>query len=224
MKAHNLYLNCLKQPHLLIGGSTGSGKSVLINGIIHTALCFCPDDKLLILIDPKRVELKEYRKLPHTLRYATEPDDAVRALQAGVNIMNARYKRMRGKKTDEPHVYIIVDELADLLQSTSKAEKLITTIGRLGRAANIHLILATQSPNRRVITAEIKTNMTSRIALRCEEAIESRQIINQKGAELLPRYGYGLFRSPDTIGKAELIEVPYVTDGERLERIRMWLK
>lgn len=217
---YRLFLHCLEQPHLLIGGSTGSGKSVLINGIIHTLLHFPPENKQMILIDPKRVELKEYKKCKHTLLYATEPQEAVKALKGGIRLMDKRYRRMSGKRSTEAHIYIIIDELADLLQQSKEVESLITTIARLGRAANIHLILATQSPNRRVITAEIKTNMTSRIALRCEEAIESRQIINQKGAESLPQYGYGLYRHPQAVGGATLIQIPYITDSERQAVIR----
>ena len=222
--AHNVLLDMLDQPHLLIAGSTGSGKSVLINSLIYAALYRCPGTLQLVLIDPKRVELKDYTTLPHCIKYASEPHQITATLAGCVELMEARYKRFIAgqKRSTEPHIYIIIDEFADLIQTADKAaENHITRLARLGRAANMHLMLATQSPSRQVITAPIKSNLTSRVALRCEEAIESRQVINSKGAEALPAVGYGLYRTPKYRIPA-LIKIPMTDPADLADRVRWW--
>jgi S-DNA-T family DNA segregation ATPase FtsK/SpoIIIE len=145
-------LDMLKQPHLLIAGSTGSGKSVLINSLIYTALYRSPNRCRLILIDPKRVELIDYKQLPHTIAYASEPPDIAATLVRAVDLMEQRYKRMqavRTKKSTEADIFIIIDEFADLM-TTQKRQTMpnIIRLAQLGRAANLRLILATQRPTR----------------------------------------------------------------------------
>lgn len=216
-------IDMLTQPHLLIAGSTGSGKSVLINSLIYTALYKSPLRCQLILIDPKRVELIDYKHLPHTIAYASEPSDIVAALTAAVSIMENRYKRMQAariKKSTESEIYVIVDEFADLM-TTQKRETmpLIIRIAQLGRAANIHLVIATQRPTRDIINGQIKVNIDTRVALRCPTAQDSRNIINAKGAETLPRYGYGYYLTPSG---CELVKIPMTPPEAIAERVQWW--
>lgn len=216
-------LDMLEQPHLLIAGSTGSGKSVLLNTLIYTALYKAPHRCRFILIDPKRVELIDYKELPHTLIYASEPPDIAAALVYAVEVMEERYKRMqaaRQKKSTEPDIFVIVDEFADLM-TTQKRETMpqIIRLAQLGRAANLHLIIATQRPTRDIINGQIKVNLDSRVALRCPTAQDSRNIINTKGAETLPRYGFGYYLTPKG---CELIKIPMTPPEAIAERVQRW--
>lgn len=215
----------LEQPHLLVAGATGSGKSVLINSIIYTALYKDPSRLQLVLIDPKRVELIDYKHLPHTLRYASEPRDIINTLKWCVDEMERRYKEMQRfhqKKFDGSNIYIFIDEFADLM-TTQKKETLplLQRIAQLGRAANIHLIAATQRPTKDIVNGQIKVNMDSRIALRCPTAQDSRNIINVNGAEQLPRHGFGYYLTPE---RFEKVPIPYITDEELRERVKWWTK
>lgn len=225
--ASNNCLDMLKQPHLLIAGSTGSGKSVLINSLIYTALYKPPTECLFVLIDPKRVELVDYKNLPHCAMYASEPKDIVNAINKTVEFMEERYKCMQAaglKKSNEADIYLIVDEFADLM-TTQKRETLapLQRIAQLGRAANIHLILATQRPTKDIVNGQIKVNMDSRVALRCPTAQDSRNIINTKGAEMLPRFGYGFYLTPETM-QPELIKITMTSPEELAARVQWWIK
>lgn len=122
-QAQNFAIDALNQAHLLVAGSTGSGKSVLINNLIYTALYKSPNDIALILIDPKRVELVQYKPLPHCIAYASEPDDIIFTLRQSVQLMEQRYKRMQKlgiRQSTEAHIYIIVDEFGDLMTVNRK--------------------------------------------------------------------------------------------------------
>lgn len=212
-----LYDDILKQPHTLIAGSTGSGKSVLINGLIYDCIFDPPNQKQLVLIDPKRVELIQYKPLPHTIAYASEQREIKQLIDYCVQLMDYRYQIMqyqRLKKSIDPHVYIFVDEFADLI-TTQKRDviKPLCRIAQLGRAANIHLILATQRPTRDIIDGQIKVNIDSRVALRVPTRQDSRNIINAAGAELLPKYGKGFYLTPDTM-QPVLVDIPYIPDDE----------
>lgn len=223
--AANLCLSMLDQPHILIAGATGSGKSVLINSTICTALYKAPEQLRLILIDPKRVELVKYKTLPHVIRYASEPADIADTLTRCVDLMERRYKAMqrRGEvQSKEEHCYIVIDEFADLM-TTQKRQTLpnLCRIAQLGRAANIHLIIATQRPTRDIINGQIKVNLDSRIALRCPTAQDSRNIINIKGAETLPRHGYGYYLTAEGL---QLCKIPFTDPAELAARVRWWTK
>ena len=225
--APRLCLNMLKQPHILIAGSTGSGKSVLINSFIYTALYNAPTQTQFILIDPKRVELYSYKVLPHTRIYASEPPEILGALNAAIDTMEQRYKIMQAagqKETSAPDIYVIIDELADLF-TTQKRETtpLIARLAQLGRAAHIHLIAATQRPTKDIINGQIKVNLDSRIALRCPTAQDSRNIINIKGAETLPRYGCGYYYTPETMQPIK-VNIPYTSADQIAERVQWWTK
>lgn len=219
-------MDMLQQPHLLIAGSTGSGKSVLINSLVYTALYYAPTEKQILLIDPKRVELFEFLRLPHCIGYASEPDQITNALAWAVSLMEYRFNIMRAeqlKKSREPDIYIIIDEFADLIITSKKRVlPLLSRLTQLGRAANIHTILATQRPTRDIISGQIKVNVDARVALRCPTAQDSRNIINVKGAESLPRYGFGYYLTPETT-EPTLISIPYTEPDAMRYRLNWWL-
>lgn len=193
-----LFVDMLEEPHLLIAGATGSGKSVLENGLLHTALYQSPTQTQFILIDPKRVELIDYKKLPHTLKYASEPAEMIQALNYAMEITENRYKAMQArhiKEWDGGHVYVVIDELADLMTTARNlVQPIIQRIGQIGRAAKVHLLACTQCPLAVVIPTPIKVNFTGIVGLRTATAQHSRNIIDMNGCELLP--------NPRTTGKA----------------------
>lgn len=224
---YNHIEHMLNENHLLIAGCSGSGKSVLINTLIHTLLLNSPVTTELILIDPKRVELISYKKLPHCIRYASENAQIIDALNYAVNTMELRYKTLqkkKQKKSTESDIYIVFDEFGDLITTNKKeVEPLIIRLAQLGRAANIHLILATQNPSRKVITAGIKVNVDAAVALRCREPLESRMIIGCKGAELLPKHGQAFYLSPDYL-QPQLVNIPLTPETEIKKRVEFWRK
>lgn len=220
---YKLYLDALDQPHLLIAGATGSGKSVIINGLIYTALHRLPLDRpggaQGILIDPKRVELVQYSRVPHTIKYASEPAQILGALRLAMSITEDRYKRMQARRLRKypgGDVYVIIDEFADLMTTDARTVKpIVQRLAQIGRAARVHIILATQTPISKVLPTEIKCNFDARFGLRTRSAQDSRNILDRPGLELLPRYGQTIYRTPagDT-----LYNVPYYSDAE-LQRI-----
>ena len=196
--------------HTLIGGCTGSGKSVLINSFIGYEYQTYPSDRF-IFIDPKRVELIKYRDTRPCFLYASENVDIINALKKAIDVMETAYKEMQAKglnESDKAHLYVVIDELADLMtQRDVRAVifPMLQRIAQLGRAAHIHLICATQAPSRKVIPAELTLNFTMRIALRCATAIESKQVLNGfDGAELLPRYGECLINLDGRLFKGDI--------------------
>lgn len=218
-------LAILNQSHVLIAGATGSGKSVLINTILYNTLLFSPFEKQLILIDPKRVELLDYAYLPHTLTRATEPEQIENALKSAVNLLERRFREMERKRLKQypgSDVYIIIDELADILTTQKRRVlPLLQRIAQIGRAARIHLIMATQRPTKDILSGQLKVNIDCRIALRCAEKQDSRNIIERPGAELLPRYGVALYRSPEYIDPIQ-IEIEMTPQSKIAERVEFW--
>ena len=225
--------NIAKMPHLLIAGTTGSGKSVCMNSIIISLLYKAgPDDVKLIMVDPKMVELGIYNGIPHLLiPVVTDPKKAAGSLQWAVTEMLRRYKMMSdlgvrdlesynsivtaeegGKKL--PTVVIIIDELADLMMVAAKeVEDSICRIAQMGRAAGMHLIIATQRPSANVITGLMKANIPSRIAFSVASAMESRIILDTMGAEKLVGKGDMLY-APIGSGKPLRVQGCFVTDTE----------
>lgn len=186
-------------PHLLIAGATGSGKSVAVNGIIYNLLCSrSPFDCNFVLIDPKKVELIQYADLPHTLSYASEQADIVRSLQFAVDETENRFRIMqqaRSREYNGPHLYVIIDELADLMV-TQKAETLplLQRLAQIGRAAHVHVIACSQNIMAQTIPTVLKCNFTAVLGLRTATKAQSRYLISAPGCELLPdpkRYGKG---------------------------------
>lgn len=228
-----------KMPHMLIAGSTGSGKSVCINTIIMSILYKAhPDDVKLIMVDPKVVELSVYNGIPHLLiPVVTDPKKAAGALHWGVAEMTERYKRfadynvrdLKGynKKIESmreageenvppkmPQIVIIVDELADLMMvSPGEVEESICRLAQLARAAGIHLIIATQRPSVDVITGLIKANMPSRVAFAVSSGVDSRTILDMNGAEKLLGKGDMLFY-PQGYPKPARVQGAFVSDKE----------
>lgn len=228
-----------KMPHMLIAGSTGSGKSVCINTLIMSILYKAhPEDVKLIMVDPKVVELSVYNGIPHLLiPVVTDPKKAAAALHWGVAEMEERYKQfanynvrdlkgfnkavesMNEKGGEDipakmPQIVIIVDELADLMMvAPGEVEESICRLAQLARAAGIHLIIATQRPSVDVITGLIKANMPSRVAFAVSSGVDSRTILDMNGAEKLLGKGDMLFY-PQGYPKPARIQGSFVSDGE----------
>ncbi|MCR5577303.1 MAG: DNA translocase FtsK [Oscillospiraceae bacterium] len=230
--------NIAKLPHMLIAGTTGSGKSVCMNSLILSLLYKArPDEVKLIMIDPKMVELGVYNGIPHLyVPVVTDPKKAAGALQWSVVEMLKRYRLFSeigvrdieaynrhcqsSGETALPRVVIVIDELADLMMIASKdVEESICRVAQMGRAAGMHLIIATQRPSADVITGLMKANIPSRIAFAVSSALESRIILDQAGAEKLIGMGDMLF-SPVGVGKPIRIQGAYVSDEEREEVIQ----
>ena len=229
--------NISKLPHMLIAGTTGSGKSVCMNSLILSLLYKAgPDEVKMIMIDPKMVELGIYNGIPHLyVPVVTDPKKAAGALQWSVVEMLKRYRLFseagvrdlatyNSRCTEEmpklPQVVIVIDELADLMIAASKeVEESICRVAQMGRAAGMHLIIATQRPSADVITGLMKANIPSRIAFAVSSAMESRIILDQAGAEKLVGMGDMLF-SPVGSGKPIRIQGAFVSDEEREEVIR----
>ncbi|WP_232057784.1 DNA translocase FtsK [Listeria sp. PSOL-1] len=227
-----------KMPHLLVAGSTGSGKSVCINGIITSILLRAkPHEVKMMMIDPKMVELNVYNGIPHLLApVVTNPKKAAQALQKVVSEMERRYdlfshtgtRNMEGyneyirkhndqneeKQSELPFIVVIVDELADLMMVASNdVEDAITRLAQMARAAGIHLIIATQRPSVDVITGVIKANIPSRIAFAVSSATDSRTILDMGGAEKLLGRGDMLFL-PVGASKPTRIQGAFLSDSE----------
>ena len=235
-------LDINKMPHLLVAGTTGSGKSVCINSIIMSILYKAkPDEVKLILIDPKKVEFAVYRDLPHLYcPLISDPKKAAGALNSAVNEMERRFELIEevgvrnlagynevvaGDPTRPPmpQMVIIIDELADLMMTASnEVETAICRLAQKARAAGIHLILGTQRPSTDVITGLIKANIPSRIAFTVTQQIDSRIIIDSVGAEKLIGRGDMLY-SPVGTTKPLRVQGTFVSDGE-VERVITFIR
>ncbi len=223
-------------PHLLIAGTTGSGKSVCINTIILSLLYKYPPEKCnLILIDPKMLELSAYEGIPHLLcPVITEPKKATAALGWAVKEMESRYKLMTSvgvknidgynakNKKHMPYIVVIVDEMSDLMLIAGKEiENYIQRLSQMARAAGIHIIMATQRPSVDVITGTIKANFPTRISFQVSSKIDSRTILGEQGAEQLLGKGDMLFMS--SANKIIRIHGPYVSESE-IEKVNSFLR
>ncbi|MBR3514933.1 MAG: DNA translocase FtsK [Lachnospiraceae bacterium] len=248
ISGHTIVSDIAKMPHLLVAGSTGSGKSVFTNSIILSILYEAnPDEVKMILVDPKVVEFSVYNGIPHLLLpVVTDPRKANAALAWAVAEMERRYKvfaehnvraikaynelveagkvpAIDGPPEKMPQIVIVVDELADLMMVASKdVEASICRIAQLARAAGIHLIIATQRPSVDVITGLIKANMPSRVALKVSSGVDSRTILDSVGAERLLGYGDMLFY-PQGYSKPLRVQGAFVSD-EEVQRVTEFLK
>ncbi len=227
-----------KMPHVLVAGTTGSGKSVLINSFISSLLFRAsPQEIRLILIDPKRVEFTSFNGIPHLLTpVIVEPDKILSALKWAMGEMDKRYKLFaeRGVKNIDsynelagfqvlPYIVIFVDELADLMMfAPVEVEDAIARIAQMARATGIHLVIATQRPSVNVITGLIKANIPCRIAFNVSSMIDSRVIIDSPGAEKLLGRGDMLYIPPDQ-AKPTRIQGTYVSEKE-IKKLVEYLK
>ena len=235
-------------PHLLIAGSTGTGKSVAINAMIMSILYkSTPDQVRLVLVDPKRLELGNYEGVPHLYTpIITEPKLAANALRNAVREMERRLKLLAakgvrniasynnlfddtpslfGEQTDEgpiPYIVIIIDELADLMMLDGhNVEESITRLAQMARAVGIHLVLATQRPSVDVITGLIKANFPARVSFRVATKVDSRTILDANGAESLLGRGDMLYL-PSGSARVHRLHAPYVTEKEIAAVVEFW--
>lgn len=223
-------------PHLLVAGATGSGKSVLINGLIISLLSTnSPDDVKLILVDPKRVELTLYNGIPHLLTpVITDTVKTINALRWVVSEMDRRFSVLSnaGKRNisayrrdggDMPYIVLIIDELADLMAvAANEVEGAIVRLAQMARAVGIHLVLATQRPSVDVITGLIKANVTARIAFSVASGVDSRTILDVAGAEKLLGKGDMLLMTAE-LSKPKRLQGAFVSEKE-VERVVQFLK
>lgn len=196
---YNVYNDMANKPHLLIAGATGSGKSVVENGIIFNLLHKGPSNVGLILIDPKKVELIQYANVPHTIMYASTDTDIIKALQLAEKISNNRFLEMQRKKIrmyDGSDIYIIIDELAHLMASLKKETlPILKRLAMVSRASKIHIIACTQTVKADILPTTLTCNLDNRVALRTSTAQQSRMIIDMAGCEKFPdpkTAGHGL--------------------------------
>jgi len=247
-----------RMPHLLIAGTTGSGKSVMVNALL-TSLLYrnSPSDLKLVIIDPKQVEMVQYEDIPHLLTPVINSiDKALSALKWAVNEMERRYKLMSeervknifdynakmsktgGKITIDdpdghpqtrdggkmPYIVVVVDEMADLMMMAGKElEMFIVRIAQKGRASGIHLVLATQRPEVKVVTGLIKANIPGRIAFAVNNNIDSRVMLDMGGAEKLLGMGDMLFLTTEMMGKPKRVQGAFVSDDE-ISRVTDFLR
>jgi len=237
---HPILANLENMPHMLIAGTTGSGKSVCVNAILTCMLLQnTPDDLRIVLVDPKRVELTGYNGIPHLLGpVVVEMDRVIGALQWMTREMDKRYhlfaqtgarnivdynlkmKIQNQKKL--PYLVIIIDELADLMMiAPDETERTITRLAQLARATGIHMVLATQRPSVDVVTGLIKANFPARIAFAVASNTDSRVILDQPGAERLLGRGDMLYQAPDAPAPARLQGV-FVSDHEIQKLVEYW--
>ena len=237
---HAVWTDLAKMPHVLVAGTTGSGKSGCINAILSSILLQAsPNDVRFVLVDPKRVELNHYEQIPHLLTpVVTQPRLAANVLANLIGEMESRYEvmgalrarnlvelnRARRKAGEHPlpHVLCVIDELADLMMvAPAEVEDSIIRLAQKSRAVGIHLVLATQRPSTDVITGTIKVNIPARIAFAVASQVDSRVILDQGGAETLLGQGDMLFRPAGT-SKLQRIQGAFVTEEEIARLTNHW--
>ena len=229
-------IDLAKMPHLLVAGSTGSGKSVFVNTIISCLLIEKdPSELRLLLIDPKRVELTPYNGIPHLLTpVVVETDQVVSLLRGLIREMMDRYRRMEeigvrnidsyNRKSPDrmPYLVVAVDELADLMMTASvDVEQALCRLAQLGRATGIHLIVATQRPSVDVLTGLIKANFPSRVSFALTSQVDSRTILDTAGAEKLLGKGDMLYQSVD-MSRPERVQGVFISDQEIEDLVMFW--
>lgn len=239
-----VFCNIAKAPHLIVAGSTGSGKSVCLNILLLSIIYkSSPEDVRIVLVDPKRVEFANYAGLPHLMipQIITEPDKTVNVLQWAINEMERRYTlfqshRVRDigeynsldeivskQKPKMPYIVMILDEFADLMSAAKKEiEDKIARLAAKARSAGIHLVIATQRPSVDVITGTIKNNFPTRIAFSLTTAVDSKTVLDQGGAEKLLGHGDMLY-FPQNQSEPTRIQAPFVT-GKEIDEIVDYVK
>jgi S-DNA-T family DNA segregation ATPase FtsK/SpoIIIE len=229
-----------RMPHLLIAGSTGSGKSVCLNSIVACLLIhYTPDEVRFLMVDPKRVELTPYNQVPHLLApVVVDVEKVVGVLKWTIQEMDARYRRFaetgtrnidgyngyaeRNGEEKLPYLVLIIDELADLMMvAPDEVERMLCRLAQLARATGIHLIVATQRPSVDVVTGLIKANFPTRISFAVASQVDSRTILDQPGAEKLLGRGDMLYLPTDA-AKPHRLQGPYLSDQEIERLVAFW--
>jgi len=229
-RVYTPFLRLAECPHLLIAGATGSGKSVALNGIIHSLLVTeSPFNVQFVLIDPKKVELIQYKSLPHVARYASDHPEIVRSLQWAVEETDRRFSSMQtvgSREYSGPHLYVVIDELSDLMVSIKKETlPLLQRLAQIGRAARVHVIACTQNVLAVTIPTVLKCNFSAILGLRTCNAQQSRFLIASNGCEMLPDpkregKGYGFIRDGADLEKILIYKYP----DEEIKSVIHWWK
>ena len=218
------FVDIAKMPHLLIAGASGSGKTVAMHTII-TSLLFAasPNEVQFVMIDPKQIELRMYKKLPHLMTpIVTDVNKAVLTLEAVCRKMDERYKSIKKGYSGFSKIIVVIDELADLMLTSKKlAETPIVRIAQLGRAAGIHLIVATQRPMATVITGLIKANMPARLALTMASWRDAG-VMEVAGADKLSGYGDALYQSPNHTIPPVRLQCAYTSEHDIRATVKWW--
>ena len=241
VSGHPIATDLTKMPHLLIAGTTGSGKSVCINSIIAALLLqYSPDELKFLMIDPKRVELTGYNGIPHLVsKVVVEMERVTGALQWVLREMDGRYRKFADARATHirdyntriapsigekpiPYIVVVIDELADMmLMAPQETERIICRIAQMARATGIHLVVATQRPSVNVVTGLIKANFPARIAFNVASAVDSRVILDMPGAEQLLGQGDMLFLPPDAPAPMRL-QGAFVSNEELRRLVHHW--
>ena len=227
-----VFFDLADMPHLLVAGTTGSGKSVMLNALLTSLLLSTdPREVKMVLVDPKRVELTHFARIPHLITpVVTDVKKAANALSWAVSEMERRYEVLEGtgarsldgynarSEKPMPYVVIVIDELADLMmQAAAKVEDAVIRIAQKARAVGIHLVVATQRPSVDVITGMIKANIPSRVAFAVSSQVDSRVILDSVGAEALLGMGDMLFK-PVSALRPSRVQGAFISEGE-VERV-----
>lgn len=227
---NQITINLDETPHILIAGTTGSGKSVMTNSVICSLLKGQNKLNTFTMIDTKRVELSLYRQLgSNKCSVSTEPTSALEVLEDICSTIDARYTLMEAKGWRKipkgyPREIVVIEELGDLMAiSKGVVEKYIVKIARLGRACGVHLIVATQRPTTDVVTGEIKANIGCRFALQTTSGVDSRNILGHNGAEKLKGSGDCLLKLPDRADEIHL-QCPYISDADIEKTIKKFME
>ena len=217
----NFAHDILSANHCLIGGCTGSGKSNLLNCVLYTLTGYNPNDNQCIIIDLKQIDFIDWEQFPHILKIVTDPGLVNAYLDLVISEMHDRYTEMRlkrQKKSDRTTLYLIIDEINQVVQIPGTIDKL-TELTRLARASDIHLILAGQNNSRDAkkggLPACIQQNITFSVGLKCKNKIESRQIIGETGCEKLPDYGKAIVCNGM---RYNTVDIPFITEDDIKQR------
>ena len=203
----------LNANHCLIGGCTGSGKSNLLNCVLYTLTGYNPEDNQCIIIDLKRIDFTQWQKFPHILKIVKDPGLVNAYLDMIISEMYDRYAEMERNETNVCNrctLYLIIDEFAQVL-TIPETEKKIIELGRLARAADIHVILGTQDCSKKTISAQIQQNFVYTVGLKCKDKVASKQVIGKYGLEKLPKYGKAVVC--DGMDYKE-IEIPFISRSD----------